>query len=153
MSSDGNIYIKEGRKYKPVGVSFPRDFLGDGIWMVRHRPGITETTNLGYYGSQYGVHKIGEIPSIDFVTAAGVEARVDEIAKIIRDDSKPRSHVDTAREILWYLATTKGPDWHPMAGRGVEPWGSIRRDAGVNQPEPDGGAQPWSETREGQRAG
>lgn len=130
MSSDGNIYIKEGRKYKPVGVSFPRDFLGDGIWMVRHRPGVSETTNLGYYGSQYGVHKIGEIPSIDFVTAAGVEARVDEIARIIGDDSKPRSHADTAREILWYLATTKGP------GSGSK-----------------GGAQPWSETREGQRAG
>lgn len=130
MSSDGNIYIKEGRKYKPVGVSFPREFLGDGIWMVRHRPGVTETVNLGYYGSQYGVHKIGEIPSIDFVTAAGVETRVDEIARIIGDDSKPRSHVDMAREILWHLATTKEP------GSGSK-----------------GGAQPWSETREGQRAG
>lgn len=130
MSSDGNIYIKEGRKYKPVGVSFPREFLGDGIWMVRHRPGVSETTNLGYYGSQYGVHRIGEIPSIDFVTAAGVETRVDEIARIIGDDSKPRSHVDMAREILWHLATTKEPGSRP-----------------------DGGAQPWSETREGQRAG
>lgn len=130
MSSDGNIYIKEGRKYKPVGVSFPREFLGDGIWMVRHRPGVTETVNLGYYGSQYGVHKIGEIPSIDFVTAAGVEARVDEVARIIGDESKPRSLVDIAREILWHLATTKEPS-----------------------PKPDGGAQPWSVMREGQRAG
>lgn len=130
MSSDGNVYIKEGRKYKPVGVSFPREFLEDGIWMVRHRPGVTETINLGYYGSQYGVHKIGEIPSIDFVTTAGVEARVDEIARIIGDDSKPRSHADIAREILWHLATTK--------------------EAGSR---PDGGAQPWSETRKGQRAG
>ena len=36
MSSDGNIYIKEGRKYKPVGVSFPRDFLDVNIANRRH---------------------------------------------------------------------------------------------------------------------
>lgn len=109
MSGDRNMYIKKGRKYVPVGLWMEKDWLPDGIWMVLHKPGMVQKTNLLAYAKEYGIHKVGEIPTIDFTRMAGIEREVDAIAAIIANNTD-KVYSDVARKILDYLTSKERDD-------------------------------------------
>lgn len=59
MSKDkNNVYIKVGRKYEPIGVTYYRDYLTDGLWLVRHYPGHSAYDNVNYLRESYGLTKV-----------------------------------------------------------------------------------------------
>lgn len=59
---ENNVYRKVGDKYEPFGVSLNRDWLGDGIWYVRHRDGRKSISNLKHIKDLCGIKKIAECP-------------------------------------------------------------------------------------------
>lgn len=59
-SSDDNVYIKRGKRYIPIGLSYTERYLPDGIWYVRHYDGSYGQTNVDHYLS--GLYKVGELP-------------------------------------------------------------------------------------------
>lgn len=59
-STDGNVYVKIGRSYKPFGLRFDENHLPDGIWYVRHHEHSYRTANVDHYLS--GLYKVGEPP-------------------------------------------------------------------------------------------
>lgn len=53
---DNNVYIKEDNgRYKPIGVACNKEYLQDGIWYVRHKPGCTSITSVPYMASMFHV--------------------------------------------------------------------------------------------------
>lgn len=72
------IYEKIGRRYHPIGYGV--DYLTDGLWLVRSRPGCRSTTNVGYLRNLYGVMKVGEnTPMEDFTKFYQIEELTDVV--------------------------------------------------------------------------
>lgn len=59
---DNNIYIKDGKRYTPIGITFNQDWLHDGIWYVRHYDHSRRITNFKHISNLCGIKKISECP-------------------------------------------------------------------------------------------
>lgn len=93
------IYEKKGRRYYPIGYGV--DYLTDGLWLVRSRPGCRSMTNVGYLRNLCGVMKVGEnTPMEDFTKFYQIEELTDVVCDALMkaDDkneemlSKPDEH-------------------------------------------------------------
>lgn len=58
METENKVYKKIGKRYKPIGEIYDRDWLTDGIWFVHSKPGCRSITNVDRYLS--GVYKVGD---------------------------------------------------------------------------------------------
>lgn len=59
---DNNIYIKEGEKYTPIGITLNQDWLSDGIWYVKHYDYSQRISNFKHIFDSCGIKKISECP-------------------------------------------------------------------------------------------
>lgn len=74
---DQNYYRKnDNGRYEACGVRIPRDYLPDGIWLVRHHNNSRSKINLDLI---QGAYRLGESEKIDFKTIAGLEDLTQEI--------------------------------------------------------------------------
>ena len=98
---DLNVYKKEGRKYVPIGYRVRDDYLTDGVWIVRHRPGCKSTTRADYLADCYGLIKAGEIAKIDLPKLGTMEDYAEVVSKVIfRNDNISLTPMDLARRIV-----------------------------------------------------
>ena len=75
MKSAGNVYIKVGNKYKPLGITY--DYLPDGIWYIRHTENSHKSTRSDYLE---GIYKVGERPNpIDIPQLCRIEDYVEYV--------------------------------------------------------------------------
>lgn len=75
---DNNIYVKQKNgRYKPYGMRCDENYLGDGIWYVRHREHSFGTTNVDYMAE---LLKIGDVQKpIDIPKVCSIEEYCDYI--------------------------------------------------------------------------
>lgn len=59
---DNNIYIKDGEKYTPIGITLNQDWLSDGVWYVKHCDYNQRITNFNHISNLCGIKKISECP-------------------------------------------------------------------------------------------
>ena len=53
---DDNIYVrKDNGRYTPIGVCVNKDYMYDGLWYVKHRPGCTSTTSVPYMANLFHI--------------------------------------------------------------------------------------------------
>lgn len=99
---DNNVYRKEGRRYKPIGVLCPHDdYLSDGIWIVSHKEGSYSLTRGDYLASSYGLIKVGEIAKIELNKIAAMEDYASVASKILSEKRyESICHIDLARLIV-----------------------------------------------------
>lgn len=95
-----NIYKKVGRRYVPIGIFCPDNWIGDGVWVVRHRPGHKTITRGDYLANCYGLLKVGEIARIDFPKLGAMEDYADIATKIIADNEIGHTPYETARKVV-----------------------------------------------------
>jgi len=75
---DSNVYIrKDNGRYEAIGLLCDRDWLGDGIWHVKHDDGHTSIRNITHYG---GIYKVGDAKYPDFSKLAGTLELADKVA-------------------------------------------------------------------------
>lgn len=101
-----NVYKKIGKKYIPIGILEQSEIKTDGIYMVRHKPGTTETTNLSCLAKMYGIIKVGEIPNVDLHLVAGLEKHAETVLKTIVENEN-KSVQELARLIVKRLMEMK----------------------------------------------
>lgn len=76
-------------------------WLGDGIWIVRHREHGRSITRADYLANCYGLIKAGEITNIDLVRLSAMEQYVEVAAKVIADNQfKSITLMDLARIVV-----------------------------------------------------
>ena len=97
---DLNVYKKVGRKYVPIGYRIEDNYLNDGIWIVRHKPGSTQITRGDYLAQSYGLIKAGEIAKIDLPILGGLEEYAEVVANTIGNMKGSFSNIDIARRIV-----------------------------------------------------
>lgn len=92
-------YVKEGKRYIPVGISGPD--LYEGIWLVQVEPGRISHKNL--------ICRIADLPdSFDLQVLAKVTMLEDVILKVMQDswkDGGSASLAEVASRIASALAT------------------------------------------------
>ena len=106
MEKDSNIYIKEGRKYIPIGYEWESNhrWLGEGIWLVsKHKAGIS-TKNGNYLKETYGLDKVGDIPEFSFAEIGAVDKVTEEIVTGCAEKLKSATNYsELVSRILWEL--------------------------------------------------
>lgn len=97
-----NIYIKDGRKYIPIGVALPnQDYLTDGIWIVKSKPNVKQKVRADYLADAYGLIKCGELSKIDLSALADTEEYAQVIADVLTNlPTKPLSYMEIGRMIM-----------------------------------------------------
>lgn len=83
MAKDQNIYRKEGRRYIPVGICEPVNWIPDGIWLVRSEEHSKRRTNMKWLSEFYGFNRLGDIPARNFTQIADMENYVDIVSKVL----------------------------------------------------------------------
>lgn len=84
MKEEDKVYRKVGRKYIPIGLHEPFDWLSDGIWLVHSDDNMKGRTNMSWLNREYsGFTKVGDIPNADFTKIAKIEQYVDTVAKVL----------------------------------------------------------------------
>lgn len=75
---DDNIYIKEGKRYKPFGLRINQNYLPDGIWYVRHYEHSYGVTNVDHYIQ--GLYKVGNVPNyVDIPKLCSIHSYVEYV--------------------------------------------------------------------------
>lgn len=97
---DLNVYKKVGRKYVPIGYRIEDNYLNDGIWIVRHKPGSTQITRGDYLAQSYGLIKAGEIAKIDLARLGAMEGYAEVVANTIGNLKGGLTNIDIARRIV-----------------------------------------------------
>lgn len=103
MTKDENIYRKKGRKYVPVGICEPINWIPDGIWLVRSAEHSKRRTNMKWLSELYGFNKLGDIPMCNFVQIADMENYVDAVSKVLLEhDAYPKGICidDLSRKVI-----------------------------------------------------
>lgn len=101
--SDKNIYRKVGRRYIPVGVCEPINWLPDGIWLVRSMPSCKSRSNMKFLAELYGFTRLGDIPVADFTKVAKYEQYERAVSDVLTKHDVPPIGIciaDMAREII-----------------------------------------------------
>ncbi|MGL6104728.1 hypothetical protein [Romboutsia sp.] len=90
------VLINGKNYYRPV-VSYDKDMLHEGIWLVAKKPGISSITSM--------IYKIGDIDYADVRIHANLAAHNDQIATYLSKltDNTTEEHKD-AKELLgdWF---------------------------------------------------
>ena len=78
---DKNIYVKEGRKYKPIGFYFQsnNEWLTEGVWLVLNKRYGKETIKGDYLKSLFGIDKMSDLKNISFAELGDIHKTADEI--------------------------------------------------------------------------
>lgn len=101
MDTNDNVYKKVGRKYVPIGYRIEDNYLTDGLWIVRHKPGSTQMINCGYLAQIYGMCKVGENATADLTKLADMEEYADVVSKVMfENENKSVTRQDLARLIV-----------------------------------------------------
>lgn len=79
------IYKKEGKRYYPIGAEYDKNWLNDGVWIVRNK-GCNITR------ADYAIEKLCMIPEATIVEAASMQEYVDyahdKLFNMIREDKQ-----------------------------------------------------------------
>lgn len=70
------VYRKVGRKYQPIGACEPVNYLTNGIWYIRTKPGSRSLTSVPHIGEAM---KIGDAEDISFGEICGLTNIADKI--------------------------------------------------------------------------
>lgn len=101
---EDTVYYKVNGKYIPMGKSWDREFLTEGIWAVTSRPGVKSMTNGSYIKDCFSIDKvsdIGKIPSM-----ADLAAWYKSVEDICRTEAvqsmwdKPHSLMDVVTTVM-----------------------------------------------------
>ena len=71
-----NVYVKNGRKYIPFGVSVDEQYIPDGIYYIRHLDHGRATTAVSH---MTGLFKLGDTKHIDIPEVCGLQDVCDKI--------------------------------------------------------------------------
>lgn len=82
-TKDENVYRKVGRKYEPIGMRVGDEWLGDGVWIVRHKQHSTSRTRADYLADCYGLIKAGDIAKLDLPKLGAMEDYAEVVAKTL----------------------------------------------------------------------
>lgn len=100
---DKTIYVKEGRKYRPIGICEPINWLPDGIWLANSKRSCKSRTNMEWLSRIYGFTRIGDIPMADYTKVAKMELYADAVGEVLTKHNIPPHGIciqDLAREII-----------------------------------------------------
>lgn len=76
MKEYENVYVKDGKRYRALGLSGRFDYLPDGIYFIRHRSDGKHTTSVPYIE---GLFKIADPEKISMATVCGMQDVCDAI--------------------------------------------------------------------------
>ena len=78
---DHNVYVKEGRKYRPIGYWFEgrNDWLTEGVWVVSKHRNSTGITNGEYLKETYGIDKMSDLKKPSFAELGGLNKLTDDV--------------------------------------------------------------------------
>lgn len=94
-------YIKEGRRYKSVGIHAPTEMMHDGFWLVMSGNGGRQTSSIPWLIKKYGITNVESIKDIEILPS--LEKAVSIVCKSILDIQKsqlPYSINDLAVKIV-----------------------------------------------------
>lgn len=74
---DNSYYVKRNGKYKRIGMTLPRDFLDEGIWIVTKSKYCTSHLSEEYARAYYRCVKACDIQNITCAEIGGLEKLAD----------------------------------------------------------------------------
>ncbi len=72
---DNTVFKKIGRRYVPIGQFLEREWLSDGLWLVRAQG--SRITDANYLFNKAGIFKVGEVPNLHLPEMGAMQDYID----------------------------------------------------------------------------
>lgn len=101
---DTNIYIKQGRRYKPVGMFIDDAYnLSEGVWAVLKHKYSKEIISGEYLKDLFTLNKMPNIEKVSFAELADMHGTVNEILAKMPDELRCRNLFEIVHTTLRLL--------------------------------------------------
>lgn len=101
---DTNIYIKQGRRYKPVGMYFSDTYnLSEGVWAVLKYKYSKETISGEYLKDLFTLNKMSNIEKVSFAELADMHRTASEILAKMPDELRCKNLFEIVHTTLRLL--------------------------------------------------
>lgn len=102
---DTNIYIKKGRKYKPIGIYLnnKHDYLTEGVWVVHKNTYSSSITNGDYIKELFNIDKMSNLVKMPFAELGGMHKIANEIASRFPKEKTCKNFTEVVHTILRLL--------------------------------------------------
>ena len=101
---DTNIYIKQGRRYKPVGMFIDDAYtLSEGVWAVLKHKYSKEIVNGEYLKDLFTLNRMSNIEKVSFAELADMHRTANEIVAKIPEECRCRNLIEIVHTTLRLL--------------------------------------------------
>ena len=109
---DTNIYIKEGRKYRPVGMYFDSryDYLTEGVWVVLKNSFSVETIKGSYLKELFGIDKMSDLTKTSFAELGDMHKKANEITMRLQKEETCKNISEIVHTVLKLLKEIQEED-------------------------------------------
>ena len=100
---DTNIYIKQGRRYKPVGMYFHDTYLSEGVWAVLKHKYSKEIVNGEYLKDLFTLNRMSNIEKVSFAELADMHRTANAIVAQMPDEYRCKNLFEIVHTTLRLL--------------------------------------------------
>lgn len=100
---DTNIYIKQGRRYKPVGMYIHDTNLSEGVWAVLKHKYSKEIVSGEYLKDLFTLNKMSNIEKVSFAELADMHRTANEIVAKMPDEYRCKNLLEIVHTTLRLL--------------------------------------------------
>ena len=103
-TKDTNIYIKQGRRYKPIGMYIHDTYnLSEGVWAVLKHKYSKETISGEYLKDLFTLNKMSNIEKVSFAELADMHRTANEIVAKMPDEYRCKNLIEIVHTTLRLL--------------------------------------------------
>lgn len=102
-TKDTNIYIKQGRRYKPVGMYIHDTLLYEGVWAVLKHKYSKEIISGEYLKDLFTLNKMSNIEKVSFAELADMHRTANEIVAKMPDELRCKNLLEIVHTTLRLL--------------------------------------------------